>query len=403
MSFTGLKKYYLFPLLIGLFFCLTASRRWAQLISPQVWDEDGTQIIYYFMLNGWESLWKPVHGYMILVPKLISFISISVSFLYYPMVSTLLSFIFIALVGAAITLSPSKLKGTFFCALAVFLLPTNPETFGLPLYTFWWAGLLLFLLVLWDETQTKLTCRMVFLILGGLSSPVIGLVAPLLCVRAFLYRQHRAEILIAMVAVIIAAIQLSFMLHELHPHEKTLSEILFVRVPHYLGYYGTAAYELSSKAQRMVGIVLLLLLFSWIYQDRRNVATWFLAFLLSGAIALVAARVDLQIVHPYDAGPRYFFYPFILISWMLIQYWYITPYKVVKGILSALALSTGIAASGAWSRDHMDLHWREHVLQCAQSTESYKMPIEYDGIAPPWEAMFPGKRCAELLKNQMLP
>ena len=186
------------------------TRRWCQIASPQVWDEDGTQIIYGFITHGWVELLQPVNGYLITVPKIISMISLRVSFLHYPVVSTILSWSFIVSVGLAIAISPAPIHGKFLCAAAAFMIPSDPEVFGLPLYTFWWAALLLFLVALWDEKRPTLGWRLCFLLLGGLSSPVIILVLPVLYFRVCLYRSLRSEYVIAFVATLIAVVQILF-------------------------------------------------------------------------------------------------------------------------------------------------------------------------------------------------
>src|ERR1035437_10473804 len=97
------KSRFYIPLTFSVFVGVLMSRRWWQIVSPQVWDEDGTQVIYGFMTQGYLAFFEPVNGYFIAVPKIISMISLWVSFLYYPLVSTILAWIFIASVGLAIT------------------------------------------------------------------------------------------------------------------------------------------------------------------------------------------------------------------------------------------------------------------------------------------------------------
>ena len=87
-------------LLAAAFALLLFSRRSAQLLSPQVWDEDGTYVLAGLLARGWASLAEPVNGYLILVPKLVSALSLSVSFYHYPLVSTLVAWCVIVAVSA---------------------------------------------------------------------------------------------------------------------------------------------------------------------------------------------------------------------------------------------------------------------------------------------------------------
>ena len=44
-----------------------------------------------------------------------------------------------------------------------------------------------------------------------------------------------------------------------------------------------------------------------------------LLYLLSGSIALSVMRVNIDVPSPTGGGPRYFFYPYVFLSWILIQ------------------------------------------------------------------------------------
>ena len=198
------RRWFYIPSLFTIFLILLASRRWMQLIIPQVWDEDGTQIIPGFITHGWASLFTPVNGYLIMVPKLISAISLTISFSHYPIISTIIVWLFIASIGLAIVLSPTSLKGKLSCAILMLSIPSDPEVFGLPLYTFWWSSILLFLVSLWNEKNQTLGWRLAFLLIGGLSSPMIVLILSILYLRVFWYRSLRSEWVVALGGTIIA-------------------------------------------------------------------------------------------------------------------------------------------------------------------------------------------------------
>src|ERR1700684_3646189 len=78
-----------------LFFSLLYLRRSEQLLHPQVWDEDGSQIIPGLLAHGLRALFYPMNGYLILTPKVISAISLAISCVYYPLISTIFTWIFI--------------------------------------------------------------------------------------------------------------------------------------------------------------------------------------------------------------------------------------------------------------------------------------------------------------------
>ena len=118
-----------FLLLFAIFLGILASRRWEQLASPQVWDEEG-RLISGCIHNGWFDLLIPVNGYLLLVPKLIVRASLAVSFYRYPLVAAIATLLFNSSVGLAVATAPTRLKGKAFCAAAIYLVPSNTEVFG---------------------------------------------------------------------------------------------------------------------------------------------------------------------------------------------------------------------------------------------------------------------------------
>src|ERR1700722_165524 len=218
------------PLLLMLLFVLLASRRGSQLASPQVWDEEGA-MIGGFLDHGWDDLLRPMNGYLLLVPKLIVGVSLAVSLCHYPAVATALAWALIMAVGLAIALSPTHLRARAACAVAVFAVPTDPEVFGLALYTFWWSSILVLLLAVWDERRPAVALRLAYLVAGGLSSPVIVAVLPVLYFRAWRLRARRPEIGIALAATAICAVQLHFIALGHAGHLSPLGSILRKAVP----------------------------------------------------------------------------------------------------------------------------------------------------------------------------
>ena len=97
-------------LLAAAFLLLLFSRRPAQLLSPQVWSEDGLHVVADLLSHGWWSIAYPLYDYLLVVPRLVSAVSLWISFYYYPLVSTLVSWSVIVAVGVAIARSPTLLR-----------------------------------------------------------------------------------------------------------------------------------------------------------------------------------------------------------------------------------------------------------------------------------------------------
>jgi hypothetical protein len=90
-------------------------------------------------------------------------------------------------------------------------------------------------------------------------------------------------------------------------------------------------------------------------------------------------RVPVEILHPFLAGPRYFFYPFILLTWLGI---YLAAASVwpVRALFAAGYVFTLAMAMPSMSRRDDAIDWRKHITACMLSAE-YDVPIHYDGQA----------------------
>lgn len=382
-------------------------RRGNQWFLPQVWNEDGAGItpggdpgnIPAFLDTGWLSLFEPVNGYLILVPKLITGLALQVSFYEYPLVSTIFSWLFITAIALAVALAPTTLKARTACAMLVFLVPSDPEVFGLPLYTFWWSSLLLFLLVLWREDGKHGGTRSVLLGFAALSSPTILGVLPFFWFRAWRLRRIRIETLLATMATVFGLIQLGVM-HQTGllgsgVGQRTSPADLVMIVPKFLGGYLTG--NLYPELQWTAGILLTLFLAFAVTLRPQSRTVVTLALLVAATIAMSISRLDINVIHHADAGPRYFFFPFLLLSWLLVQIvctrsnrWI----RIASG--GALALSV-INAIPVFDRTHADFMWKEHVSSCRQFDGEYEIPIQVDGSAAHWVLPVQGRACRELL------
>ena len=365
------------PGLFLLCLVLGISRRLMQLQYPNVWDEDGTQIIPGIVNNGLHALFEPVNGYLVLVPKLISFAALQLSVYQYALTTTLFSFMLMAIMAFAVATSPTKLQGSRWCALAMFFIPSDPEVFGLPLYTFWWVSVLLFLLVLWDEEKEHPLLRGLYVMLGGLSSPVIVMLLPLFYVRSFRFRDKPAEHLVSVLSTVIALVQLQFIFNTGASARPPFGSIAANVIPKFFG--GFLVGNIWDAGMWFTGLLLLVLIAVWVYSTKPFSATSTVAvllYLLVVSIVLSVLRVDPAFIHQKAAGPRYFFYPFLIIFWVVIQIAYARQgYRYLAAIFLVAAAANALPV---WSRSHDDLHWKDHVRSSC-FFPAYTFPIQYNG------------------------
>jgi hypothetical protein len=378
---------------------LLFARRSAQLLHPQVWDEEGTKIIPDLLYHGFLSLVHPINGYLIIVPKVIVGLSLTVSSLFLPLISTVLAWLFIGGVCVAIAVSPTWLKGGVLVCLATLLIPSDPEIFGIALYSFWWASLLLFLVVLWHEESTILWWRVVFVVAGGLSSPVIFLITPFLGMRLLLFKLKRQEALVFGTAVFACIIQAVAMHNAAEPLARSTITLakLKLAAPQFLGSYlvGNWPHKTDNLLWLAAGMILAFAVATVPFLIERP-KYLFLIGLWIGTMLLSAARVDLSIINQQFSGPRYFFFPFALLSWYLVVILMEGGWNGIRWAAGLLLIASIANAVPVLSRSHEDFQWAEHVVSCGWFAD-YSIPVSFDGRNP-WFLDLTHDQC-ELLQH----
>jgi hypothetical protein len=364
-------------LLCVVFFVLAASRRWEQLTTPQVWCEDAW-VVGGFINGGWREVLLPLNGYLVLVPKLITGVSLAFSIYYYPLISAVIALVFTIGVGLAVALAPTRLSGKFLCAISIFVIPSDPEVFGLPLYTLWWSAILLIICALWDERVPARFFRSALVIVGGLSSPFVFVALPVFYFRALWYRSLREERTIAIVATVVAAIQVPFVLLGATKAIPPVSALWQNVIPKFCGWFVLGNLTRSAWLLWPAGLSLLALAAIFVIWRRRDPSAWILVVLYIGAISSSVARVDPTLLNPSGAGPRYFFLPFVLTFWILVQLCLTAKTKWVRLPVAIIALVSLLNAIPVWARHHTDMRWAEN-LRSSRLFPAYWIKAQYDG------------------------
>lgn len=395
---------------ISLFSALLVVRSQGRLLHPQVWVEDGavTHVgsnIGDFVTHGSAALFRPINGYLVLLPKLVSGLSLLISFSHYAAISTILSCAVIVFAVALVASSKTHLRGGLLLGILVLMVPSDPEVFALPMYTFWWATLLLFATLLWQRDSRDLKWRLPIVWIGGLSSPVIVGIAPLFMLRAYLYRKAWHEWAVSASVFICAIVQFAVWqyssIRESAPGTITLAKLAHV-VPTFFGNYLVGNLLPGHLGLWIAGIALAAFAAVVLARSQARLQYGCLAVLFFIAVLMTMRRVDLGILNPRTAGPRYFFLPFILISWLMAQvisnggsrYWRAAGWVII--------VASVVNAVPVLSRKQDDLYWRQHVLSCPWF-ERYSIPIEYDGrAAKALQLPLTGEQCRALLSRDLL-
>jgi hypothetical protein len=186
-----------------------AFRQPDQFLRPYIWGEDGLYNLPGLARHGLWILFEPIAGYEVLAMKLLSIATFKTSVLYAPEIGVVLATALTCVVVLAVALSPTYLPAPFLCAVAVLLIPTDPEVFAVVLHAFQWAGLLLLLARLWRSERQAL--RWAYILFGGLSSPIIVPIAGVMTLRA-IFDRTRAEIAASAIAIAVAVLQTAVLL-----------------------------------------------------------------------------------------------------------------------------------------------------------------------------------------------
>jgi hypothetical protein len=219
--------------------------------------------------------------------------------------------------------------------------------------------------------------------------------AALFVLRALLERR-RSEFIAAGLAVAVAAIQARaiFGYHHIDYTRLIDPHVIRVAMDKFTGYMFFGA----RYGRFYTGLLVVPLLGVALWQIRARLTLHFVLLLLAwGAIcATTALRNPIHVIDPLNGGPRYFFYPFILFTWILIWISALSPARVRLLVLAACLMGM------AWvykrmTRSHDAMDWRAHIAACTRS-EQYELPIHKEGRAnDPWYVKLTGQQCRDLI------
>lgn len=395
-----------FAAVVGSTFFVLALRRPAQLTHPYMWVEDGTVNLPAWIHDGWKSVFQPLNGYFVLPTKVIFAVATKLSFLHQPEIAYGLTVAFSAAVLASIALSPTTLRWPAACATAVLLVPSDAEVFAVPEYAFWWGALLTLPPLFWreDEARPSVGARVAMVLLGGLSSPLIVGLAPLYAARTWRIRS-RPNLVVLAAAAAAAAAQLWCVLKTRvnlqQPNDAGIPALVSQAIAKFLGGFVYCDGGLVVGAAAGTLLLTFLVYRAWSARDQLGFDYLLLLGCIAVAIALPLLRNPVGILDPVNGGPRYFFYPFILVAWALVQVAAAggLGVRIAVGMVLALALRQTVVRG---RRVHDPIDWQAQVRACSRS-EAYVLPIHYDGNADlAWKVRLSGVDCSRLMAESLL-
>lgn len=325
----------------------------------------------------------------------------SISPLYYPEVSTYITWVFTIFISLAVVYSPTVLRFKLLAAIMIFFIPMGLENFGLPYYSFFWAGILLFLVVLWEPGK-KLYLRIFYILLGGLSSPIIFMLTPLQLFRVVVIKEHRRDEIISFIFILITfLLQYRIFLSDGfsgNPINIDLHFLLEYIRKFYGLYYLNHIASNSISLQTIGGIVVLLLFFIYWIQNIKDKYFYIIMALLLGTGFSSVFRKYIEI-DPIMNGARYFFYPYIMLAWSLLYisggkrqwYRYITIPILILSVIVSFYYPT---------RTHDKLNYKKYLIACSNPKNNIdSLPEHFSGDNTKFFFQLGSDICKELLNK----
>lgn len=381
-------------------------RRPDQFRAPYIWVEEGAVNLVQYIEHGWAYLFEPVAGYLILPAKLIQLAALTLSLDWYPEIAFALTLLFTAGVVCMLALSPTRLRHPLACALFVLVVPSDSEVFATSLFAFWWGTLLLPPLLWRRDHDHRLWSRVAMVALGGLSSPMVLPLAPLFALQALLVRT-RNTIVVAALACATAAVQLYFIKSSGTAGTElpaTFSPAVIVQK-----FFGMFVFWSPSSEAALpwlttsLGVALIALLALAAATSARRLG-WVHLVLAAGLVASILisiVRVPAEIMHPINAGARYFFFPYIFLGWLAIELASLA--RRVLAVPLALCLAGALqqfVVFGPRGHDHLD--WKQEIARCTAATGVYAMTLHKGGNRHDlWHVGIPEGGCRTLRERSL--
>lgn len=364
-----------------------AWRRPDQLHNPYIWVEEGVITLPEYAKHGWWSIFSPVAGYLVLPSKAIFLVAATLSFSHLVSIEYWLTALFTFGVCASIAYSPTYLKLPYLCAIATLAIPTNAEVFAVSEFAFWWGTLLAIVALFWASDK-RLIWRCFLTAIGGLSSPLIIPLSGLFAIKA-LWLRRKSDIIALCVAIVTSLIQYTFLVKTgVIGKPSVLSLDVEAIVTKFFGLY-------ASNWQPFTFGALCIVLLSITLFQKLDMPLLILIGCLGAGILASITRAPITDIHPSLAGPRYFFFPYIFLSWALI-------YVLTKGrqiwqrLTAAGLLLLSLHQFAQWGqRRHERISWHQQIINC-ENSDKYAIPVLTDGSANTWSVEMSGADCRRL-------
>jgi hypothetical protein len=367
------------------------ARRPEQLTRPYVWDEEAV-VLKDFIESGWAAALTPVQGYLVLPSSPLLALGAQISLTDVPTTSYISASLVFVVTVVMLVVPDSRwgdLKIRAAMAITMALVPTNPEVFGVLLYSFWWSTLWPLIILGWKRSLWAI--RVPLLAIAALSSPAGGALFVLFFIAYALWRRRHdlisGAILLAGLVVEIVVFFSSTRAETIRSPATAVAEQV-LRTGGYFETQWLPVGQLDRGLLALAGLLFLAFLAgAGIYLaasvGRPEALLLTLAALLFTGLSAVPAPL---ISHPVVAGPRYFFLPFVAFAWALLLIVRDARQAALR-IAAALLLCVSLLNLKTTflrlpQTTTANLSWEAELRKCALSrSRIVHVPIYFDGAA----------------------
>ncbi|MGF7210513.1 hypothetical protein GGE65_005120 [Skermanella aerolata] len=366
---------------------IVAVRRIDQILNPQLWAEDGVIFLQQQLSLGLGAIFTPYAGYLHLLPRLNAFlIDKFIGLEYVPAGYVAGALLIIAIGSIFVALARLPWPAGPLFALATAMVPHGGEVFLNITNVQWMVAPLLMVIAIQDEPRNRrcMAIDLTAVSIVGLTGPFILFMAPFIAARMFWQERSRYNVALAITAFMAAGIQIVFIFHSnQNGAENNLSSAM---IPNILSNFWSGLL-LGFVTQlpvgfRLFGLVLISLMICMVWLSLPNQTKVFTAMFLTVGILVFAAAVKKlgaisESIHPVGAGQRYFYIPYVLISWGCVL-GVLQARKPANWIAIALVLMIIASTGRSFQAPSLpDMEWRKHVALLG--TDPLQIPINPTG------------------------
>lgn len=401
----NLQLRYFFLLSIFIFFL----RIMPQFLNPQLWAEDLTMLKVVESGNMFSTL-AAMSGQSIWVSFLPVFLG-SFKLLLLPQIllaSSISMYILTLVVFLRIDSNLLNQNAKKFFVVLVALIPVYPEAFGVNLYNFWWLSIWPISVIYSKQNKNQDRLKILVILISSLSSLAGAFLCLFLLLRAIF---EKSSYFLRLFVFSIPGICLQTYVYTSTPRNELdlglWKNYIFAPLS-LIGDYFLGIFTLPSTWLRddprvlqflvsIFFIVLVLMISKRFDVSERFALRSALAIPFVLSVLTVQARPD-QVwdLHPYAAGQRYFFLPWLsLIALFSILLFSSQVKKLEKFFFITCVLISLSLLVVSFSRIHPTqlVDWESDLVQCFSSYPTTKFYAQSDGVHELWTYDFESDWC----------